>query len=132
MEKFFDVVYMVAKFEFLFIVYFSLCFFEKKYGVLLGNIYLNDKVCKNFVVFIFGEFKDRFFENIKLVWFFGIMLDGVIDVGIREVEDVYVRFVEDGVFVNKFVGLKECINVKVDGVIEVVKGVMDEIDGIWK
>lgn len=60
------------------------------------------------------------------------MLDGVIDVGIREVEDVYVRFVEDGVFVNKFVGLKECINVKVDGVIEVVKGVMDEIDGIWK
>lgn len=35
MEKFFDVVYMVVKFEFLFIVYFSLCFFEKKiWGVV--------------------------------------------------------------------------------------------------
>ena len=60
------------------------------------------------------------------------MSDGATDVGTREVEDVYVRFVEDGVPVNKFAGLKECTNAKADGVTEAVKGVMDEIDGTWK
>lgn len=41
----------------------------------------------------------------------------MIDVGIWEVEDVYVRFLENGVFVSKFVGFKECYNVKVIGII---------------
>ena len=132
MEKLFDVAYMVAKLELPFTVYPSLCSLEKKHGVLLGNTYLNDKACKNFVVSISGELKDRFSENIKSARFLGIMSDGATDVGTREVEDVYVRFVEDGVPVNKFAGLKECTNAKADGVTEAVKGVMDEIDGTWK
>lgn len=65
MEKLFDVAYMVGKLELPFTVYPSLCSLEKKHGVLLGNTYLNDKACKNFVVSISGELKDRFSENIK-------------------------------------------------------------------
>ena len=132
MEKLFDVAYMVAKIELPFTVYPSLCSLEKKHGVLLGNTYLNDKACKNFVVSISGELKDRFSENIKSARFLGIMSDGATDVGTREVEDVYVRFVEDGVPVNKFAGLKECTNAKADGVTEAAKGLMNEIDGTWK
>lgn len=49
--------------------------------------------------------------------FIGVTVDGVIDVGIRKVEDVYVRFLENGEVLNMFVGLKECLNVKVFGVL---------------
>ena len=134
MEKLFDVAYKVAKLELPFTVYPSLCSLEKNktHGVLLGNTYLTDKACKNFVISISDELKDRFSENIKLARFLGIMLDGATNVGTREVEDVYVRFVEDGVPVNKFAGLKECTNAKADGATEDIKGVMDEIDGTWK
>ena len=49
MKKLFDLAHMVAKLELPFTVYPSLCSLEKKHGVLLGNTYLNDKACKNFV-----------------------------------------------------------------------------------
>ena len=68
---------------------------KKKHGVLLGNTYLADKACKNFLISISDELKDRFSENIKSARFLGIMLDGGTNVGTREVEDVYARFVED-------------------------------------
>ena len=84
------------------------------------------------MISISRELKDRFSENMKSARFLGIMSDGATDVDTREVEDVYVRFVEDEVPVNKFAGLQECTNVKADGVTEAIKGVMDEIDGTWK
>ena len=40
------------------------------------------------------------------------MADGGTDVGTRELEDVYVRFLENGVPVSKFAGLKEFIMLK--------------------
>lgn len=56
------------------------------------------------------------------------MVDGVIDIGIREVFDVYVKLLENGKAVNIFVVLKECLNGKVQGIIEVIILVMDEKD----
>ena len=47
-------------------------------------------------------------------------------------EDVYVRFVKDGVPVNKFAGLKECMDAKATGVTEAIKQAMDEVDESWK
>lgn len=109
MKKLFDVAYMVAKLEFPFPVYPSLCSQEKKTrSVVRKHLYLTNKACKNFVISISDELKDRFSENIKSARFLGIMSDGATDVGTRKVEDVYVRFVEDGMPVNKFAGLKEC------------------------
>ena len=72
MKKLFDLAHMVAKLELPFTVYPSLCSLEKKHGVLLGNTYLNDKACKNFVVSISGELKDRFSENIKSARFLAL------------------------------------------------------------
>ena len=60
------------------------------------------------------------------------MADGATDVGTRKVEDVYVRFVKDGVPVNKFAGLKECMDAKATGVTEAIKQAMDEADESWK
>ena len=60
------------------------------------------------------------------------MADGATDVGTREVEDVYVRFLENGVPVSKFAGLKECHNAKATGITEAIKEVLKEIDDNWK
>ena len=64
--------------------------------------------------------------------FLGLRADGATDVGTREVEDDYVRFVKDGVPVNKFAGLKECMDAKATGVTEAIKQAMDEVDESWK
>ena len=56
------------------------------------------------------------------------MADGATDVGTREVEDVYVRFLENGVPVSKIAGLKECHNAKATGITEAIKEVLNEID----
>ena len=60
------------------------------------------------------------------------MADGATDVGTREVEDVYARFLENGAPVSKFVGLKECHNAKATGITEAIKEVLNEIDDNWK
>ena len=60
------------------------------------------------------------------------MAEGARDVGTREVEDLYVRFLENGVPVSKFAGLKECHNAKATGITGGIKEVLNEIDDNWK
>lgn len=60
------------------------------------------------------------------------MANGATDVVTREVEDVYVRFLENVVPVSKFAGLKECHNAKATGITEAIKEVLNEIDDKWK
>ena len=74
-----------------------------KHGVDLGITYRNDKACKNFVLTISENVKCDLTELLTSCRFISIMADGVTDVGTREVEDVYVRFLENGEAPNKFV-----------------------------
>lgn len=96
-EKLFDIAYMIARLELPFTTFPRLCALEKKHGVCLGNTYQTDKACKNFVLAITDELKCNISETVKLARFIRVMADGVTDVGTREVEDVYVRFLENGV-----------------------------------
>ena len=105
---------------------------RKKHGVCLGNRYQTDKSCKNFVVAITDELRCNISETVRSARFIGVMEDGATDVGTREVEDVYVRFLENGVPVSKFAGLKECHNAKATGITEAIKEVLNEIDDNWK
>ena len=73
----------------------------------MENTYQADKSCKNFILTIRDELKSDLCEKIKSASFIRIMADGATDVGTRDVEDVYVRFLEGGVPTNKFAGLKE-------------------------
>ena len=127
-EKLFDIAYMIAKLEPPFTTFPSLSALEKKHGVCLGNTYQTDKSCKSFVVAFTDELKCNISETVKSARFIGVMADGVTDVGTREVEDVYVRFLENGVPVSKFAGLKECHNAKATGITEAFKEVLKEID----
>lgn len=105
---------------------------EQKHGIELGQTYRNDKACKKFIMAISEEFKGELGEQVQRARFLSVMTDSATDVGVREVEDVYVRFLKDGEAVNAFVGLKACSNAKAPGITEAVKSAMTDICGNWK
>ena len=118
LEKLFDVAYFVAKLEMPFTMYPQLCQLEQKHGIELGQTYRTDKACKNFIMAISEEIKGELGEQIQKARFLSVMTDSATDVGVREVEDVYVRFLKDGEAVNAFVGLTSCSDAKAPGITE--------------
>ena len=64
------------------------------------------------------EIKGELGEQIQKARFLSVMTDSATDVGVREVEDVYVRFLKDGEAVNAFVGLTSCSDAKAPGITE--------------
>lgn len=132
LKKLFEIAYFVAKLELPFTTYENLCGLEMKHGVDLGQTYRNDKACKNFVLTISENVKCDLTDLLTSCRFIGVMADGVTDVGTREVEDVYVRFLENGEASNKFVGLKECPNAKAPGVLQAIGEAVKGVDENWK
>lgn len=132
LKTLFEIAYFVAKLELPFTTYENLCGLEIKHGVDLGQTYRNDKACKNFVLTISENVKCDLTELLTSCRFIGVMADDVTDVGTREVEDVYVRFLENGEASNKFVGLKECPNAKAPGVLQAIEEAVKGVDQNWK
>ena len=74
----------------------------------------------------------RLDSNCKQHGFLSVTSDSATDVGVREVEDVYVRYLKDGEPVNIFVGLKPCPNAKAPGITEAVNSAMTAVCENWK
>ena len=132
LEKLFDVAYFVAKLEMPFTMYPQLCQLEQKHGIELGQTYRTDKACKNFIMAISEEIKGELGEQIQKARFLSVMTDGATDVGVCEVEDVYVCFLKDGGAVNTFIGLKSCSDAKALGITEAVNSAMTDVCENWK
>ena len=127
MERLFDIAYFIAKREMPFTSFPHLCHLDIKHGVDLGSTYINDKACKNFVLSIATQFKNELSCKLQKCRFVSVMADSATDVGVREVEDVYVCHLVEGETVNTFAGLKECGNSKADGIKAAVDSVMEDI-----
>ena len=132
LEKLFDIAYFVAKLEMPFTTFPQLCQLEEKHGIELGQTYTTDKACKNFILAISEEFNGELGEQVQRARFLSVMTDSATDVGVREVEDVYVPFLKDGEAVNAFAGLKSCPNAKATGITEAVNSAMTDICENWK
>lgn len=132
LEKLFDVAYFVAKLEMPFTTYPQLCQLEQKHGIELGQTYRTDKACKDFIMAISEEIKGELGEQIQKARFLSVMTDCATDVGVCEVEDVYVCFLKDGGVVNTFVGLKSCSDAKAPGITEAVNSAMTDVCENWK
>jgi len=131
-ERLFDIAYFVAKGEMAFTSFPHLCHLEMKHRVDLGSTYINDKACKNFVLSIATQLKTELSCKLQKCRFLSVMADSATDVGVCEVEDVYVCHLVEGETVNTFAGLKECGNSKADGIKQAVDSVMEDICGDWK
>ena len=106
MERLFDIAYFIAKREMPFTSFPHLCHLEIKHGVDLGSTYINDKACKNFVLSIATQLKNELSCKLQKCRFVSVMADSATDVGVHEVEDVYVCHLVEGETVNTFAGLK--------------------------
>ena len=115
-----------------FTTYPHLCLLEEKHAVDLGQTYRNDKACKEFIVAISDQFKNEIGEQLQRAQFLGVMADSATDVGVQEVEDVYVRYLKDGEPVNTFVGLRPCPHAKAPGITEAVNSAMSDVCHNWR
>lgn len=114
-----------------FTTYPHLCRLEEKHGIELGQTYRNDKACKDFVVAISQQFKDELGQELQRARFLSVMADSATDVGVWEVENVYVGYLKDGEPVNAFVGLEPCPNAKAPGITEAINSAMTNVYN-WK
>lgn len=76
-----------------------------KNGFELGEIYLNDYRCKEFVQVILFVIKNDFNDQVivRRFFFFFCMVDQVVDCGVIEEEIIFIRIFENGLVVNKYV-----------------------------
>ena len=57
---------------------------------------MNDEASKTFVIYISEQLKHELSNKLQVSKLFSVMADSASDVGVREVEDVYVCHLIDG------------------------------------
>ena len=98
-EKLHEISFHIASQGLLFTALKSQVELEKLYGVKFTGSYENETACKTF---IFGISEYLFEESVKkkleLVNFIAVLCDGSTDNSVIEQEDLYVIFVDPGIF----------------------------------
>lgn len=135
LEKLFNTAYYLAKSGRPFSDFNQLCILQVKNGVSLGETYLNDKRCREFIEAIAEVMKRDQKEamNSAQPRFFTLMADSGTDTSNKDLEIIYVRMLCDGEPINKFLTIAELPNGTADGVIESFERAMGKV-GVnnWK
>lgn len=116
--KLFNTAYYIAKNERPFSDFNQLCMLQVKNGITLGETYLNDKRCREFIEAIaeIMELEGRDAINHFQPPFFSLMGDGGTDSSNKDLEVIYVRMLCNGKPVNKYLKIVELPNGTADGV----------------
>ena len=116
--KLFNKAYFVAKEEMPFSSFKSLCELQIKNDVELGNTYFNDHACKNFIESSAEILKADLSEKLNNASprFFSAMADGSTDSGIIEQELLFVRYLNNGLPVNRFLTVQSVKHANADGI----------------
>ena len=117
MKKLFNIPYFITKHERPFSDFKDLCKLHVKNGLSLGETYINDKGCRVFVEAIDGVMKEDESQLVNKQGFISVMADSGTDTSNKDLELVYVRFLENGLLVNKYVAVVELKNADANGVI---------------
>ena len=126
MKKLFNISYFIAKCERPFSDFADLCKLHEKNGLPLGDTYINDKGCRVFVEVINGVMKEDESQQLNESRFISVMADSGTDTSNKDLELVYVRFLENGLPANKYVAVVELKNADANGVIASVNTGMIE------
>ena len=120
--KLFNTAYFVAKEEMPFSSFKSLCELQIKNDVDLGNTYFNDHACKNFIESSAEILKADLSEKLNNASprFFSAMADGSTDSGIIEQELLFVRYLNNGLPVNRFLTVQSVKHANADGILQAI------------
>ena len=123
----FEVAYFVAKNELPFTKYKEILELEKMHGVGVGDAYLTDIKCAEFIDYIGGDLKEKLVFDLSKAKFFGTLCDGSTDSATLEDEVVYLSYFDpqpvgsDEVKVKTtFIGVKSVRTATAEGVQEAI------------
>ena len=120
--KLFNTAYFVAKEEMPFSSFKGLCGLQIKNDVELGKTYLNDHACKNFIESSAEILKADLSGKLNNASprFFSAMADGSTDSGVVEQELLFVRFLDNGLPVNRFLTVQSVKHADADGILHAI------------
>lgn len=144
MKKLFNISYFIAKQERPFSDFEDLCKLHVKNGLSLEETYINDKGCV-FIEAIDGVMKEDESQLVNKQRFISVMADSGTDTSNKDLELVYVRFLENGLPVNKYVAVVVWLNfawkigkvkqlsLEVMGLVYMLEGLMELLPSyVWK
>ncbi|KAK2554058.1 Zinc finger protein 862 [Acropora cervicornis] len=95
----------------------DLCKLHVKNGLSLGETQINEKGCHVFVEAIDGVMKEDESQQVNKRRFISVMADSGTDTSNKDLKLVYIRFLENGLPVNKYVAVVELKKAHAKGVI---------------
>ena len=135
LQKLFRSAYFISKENLAFAKFPQLCKLQMKNGVDLGETYLNDHRCKEFIQAISLVMKNGLQSQTssKLPFFFSCVTDQAVDCGVIEEEIIFIQIVENGLAVNKYATIQGVKKSDANGVLaSVVNGFEDVGINSWK
>lgn len=128
MEKLFRTAYYIAANAKPFTDFVDLCKLQIENKVVLGDTYLNDKYCANFIEHIAGCQFDQLKVLLKNSPFISIYCDGSTDNANSEKEVILVKLLDDFYPKTMYFKLKEPPNTKSDGIVHAINEAFNEFD----
>ena len=106
----------------------GLCSLQERNGVMIGNSYRNDKPAATFAHFIAEVGKGDLARKLRQVEFFSVLNDSSTDVSVADEELIYVRYLEDGRPVTRFLSLQAMAKSDALGILaDIDKAFLDEL-----
>ncbi|XP_034080926.1 zinc finger protein 862-like [Gymnodraco acuticeps] len=128
LKPMFNTAFYVAKQKLPFRSFEGLIELQEKNGIKMPTQYRNDKGCKAFVQAIAEVEKDRVSEDLKASRFFALMGDGSTDISVTEQENVYVRYVKDGLPATEFIDIMAVKSADANGVLAALLEALHHVD----
>ena len=108
LQKLFNSAYFIGKENLAFAKFPQLRKLQKKNGLNLGETYLNDHRCKEFIQAISSVMKNDLHSQItsRRPFLFSCIANQAVDCGVIEEEIIFIRIVENGLAVNKYAAIQ--------------------------
>ncbi|XP_052223803.1 zinc finger protein 862-like [Dreissena polymorpha] len=128
LDKLFRTAYFIASHAKPFTDFAELCKLQNENGIDLGDTYINDKACVEFITHIAGCYFDDLKKILHDSPFLSIYCDGTTDNSNSEKECILVRAIDDFEPRNFFLKLVEPENTKADGILKAIDAAFDEFE----
>lgn len=132
MTLLFNTAYLVAKQDYSFLDFKQLCLLQKKNGLLIGDTYLNDKSCRDFIQYISKSMEIELKHTIKNADFISIMADGSTDRSCKEAEIVYLTSVTNGKVSTNYMTLQELSDGRSVTIFTAIQNSLELFSEDWK
>jgi hypothetical protein len=127
MERLFRTAYYLAFKEKPFSDFKDCCELQNLNGIKLGETYMNDKKCREFISVIAKMFIEDLGAELKNANAYAILSDGSTDSSVIEEEIIFIRFVKNGQIYTRFMSLQAAPNAKATGLKAAIEKALEDV-----